>query len=94
MEHVEQRPPRDAAINIRASARQRDLIDQAARTLGKSRTDFMLETACQEAIDVLLDRRFFHLDADAFERFTTLLDTPTGPPDRLHRLLSRPAPWE
>ncbi|HEV2109661.1 MAG TPA: DUF1778 domain-containing protein [Thermomicrobiales bacterium] len=77
MEHVEQRPQaRDAAINIRASARQRDLIDQAARALGKSRTDFMLETACHEAIDVLLDRRFLHLDADAFERFTTLLDTP------------------
>jgi uncharacterized protein (DUF1778 family) len=37
---------RDAAINLRARPEQRDLIDQAARLLGKNRSDFMLEAAC------------------------------------------------
>jgi len=37
------------------------MIDHAAETLGKSRSDFMLELACREAEAVLLDRRFFQL---------------------------------
>lgn len=50
---------RDVTINIRVQQAQRDLIDQAAETLGKNRSDFMLETACREAVAVLLDRRLF-----------------------------------
>lgn len=86
--------PRDQAINIRASRRQRDLIDQAAQTLGKSRSDFMLETACREARQVLLDNTFFQLHADAFTRFQDLLDSPPPPSDALRVLLLREAPWE
>ena len=37
---------RDAAINLRARPEQRDIIDQAAKLLGKNRSDFMLEAAC------------------------------------------------
>jgi uncharacterized protein (DUF1778 family) len=85
---------RDLAINIRASRRQRDLIDQAAQVLGKSRSDFMLETACREAEDVLLDRAFFRLDPEAFARFNALLDNPPPPSDELRALLLRKAPWE
>ena len=94
MVHVEQPALRDQAINIRATQRQRDLIDQAARALGKNRSDFMLETACREAEDVLLDRRFFQLDPEAFERFTALLDSPPAPTDRLRELLRGKAPWD
>ncbi len=42
-------------INIRAKVRQRDLIDQAAERLGRSRSDFMLDASCKAAEDVLLD---------------------------------------
>ena len=41
---------RDAAINLRALPEQRDLIDQAASLLGKNRSDFMLEAACDRAL--------------------------------------------
>ena len=85
---------RDQAINIRASRRQRDLIDQAAQLLGKSRSDFMLETACREAEDVLLDRTYFRLDQEAFARFSELLDNPPQPSDELRALLLTKAPWE
>ena len=85
---------RDQAINIRASRRQRDLIDRAAQAVGKSRSDFMLEAASRQAEDVLLDRTFFSLDPQAFERFTALLDNPPPPMDELRRLLRRKAPWE
>jgi uncharacterized protein (DUF1778 family) len=49
---------RDAAINLRALPQQRDLIDHAAALLGKNRSDFMLEAACDKAQAVVLDRVF------------------------------------
>ncbi len=82
------------SINIRAKARQRDLIDQAADRLGRSRSDFMLEAACREAENVLLDQAFFTVDAGTFAKFQALLDNPLPPTDKLRRLLKREAPWE
>ena len=39
---------RDVTINLRANRSQRAVIDRAAETLGKNRSDFMLEAACRE----------------------------------------------
>ena len=85
---------RNQAINLRASQRERDLIDQAARVLGKSRSEFMLDLASREAVNVLLDQRFFQLDDAAFERFQDMLDAPPPPSEQLRALLARKAPWE
>lgn len=85
---------RDITINIRARASQRDLIDQAAEVTGKSRSDFMLEAACQKAEDILLDRRTFHLSPEQWDEFLSVLDAPVQPNDNLKKLLSVSAPWE
>lgn len=85
---------RDAAINLRALPEQRDLIDQAASLLGKNRSDFMLEAACERAQSVLLDQVYFRLDADKFQKFMDLLDAPPQPNPGLERLMSPKAPWE
>jgi uncharacterized protein (DUF1778 family) len=82
------------SINIRAKARQRDLIDQAAERLGRSRSDFMLEAACNKAEDVLLDQAFFSVDAITFEKLQALLDKPLPTTDKLRRLLKTKAPWD
>jgi uncharacterized protein (DUF1778 family) len=82
------------SINIRARSRQRDLIDQAAERLGRSRSDFMLEAACREAESILLDQTFFAVDAGTFAKCQALLDRPLPPTDRLRRLLRTKAPWE
>lgn len=87
-------PQEAVSINIRAKARQRDLIDQAANRLGRSRSEFMLDAACREAENVLLDQTFFTVDAGTFARFQALLDTPLPPSDKLRRLLKTKAPWE
>ena len=84
---------RDAAINLRALPEQRDLIDQAARLLGKNRSDFMLEAACERAQAVVLDQVFFSLDADKFKQFTAMLDAPPAPDPGLERLMAVKAPW-
>lgn len=82
------------SINIRAKARQRDLIDQAAEKLGRSRSDFMLDAACRRAEDVLLDQAFFSVDAGVFAKFQAMVDSPLPPSDRLRRLLNTRAPWD
>ncbi len=81
-------------INIRAKARQRDLIDQAAERLGRSRSDFMLDASCRAAEDVLLDQTYFGLSEDMFAEFQALLDAPPNVSDRLRRTLSVKAPWD
>ena len=82
------------SINIRAKARQRDLIDRAADRLGRSRSEFMLDAACREAEDVLLDQAFFAVEAGIFAQFEALIDRPLPPSDKLRRLLKTKAPWE
>ena len=81
-------------ISIRAKSGQRDLIDQAADRLGRSRSDFMLEAACRQAEDVLLDQTYFALDAKSFAAFQAMLDAPPAPTDRLRRTLNAPVPWK
>lgn len=85
---------RDSAINLRALPSQRELIDRAAKALGKNRSDFMLEAACERAQAVLLDRVFFNLDAKAFKQFNDLLDAPVKPNAGLKRLLAVKPPWK
>lgn len=84
---------RDAAINLRALPEQRELIDHAANLLGKNRSDFMLEAACERAQAVVLDQVFFGLDDDKFQQFKAMLDAPPGGNPGLDRLLAVKAPW-
>jgi len=85
---------RNIAINLRALAEQRDLIDCAAQMLGKNRSDFMLEAACEKAQGVMLDQVFFTLDAKRFQDFCELLDAPLNANPGLERLLATISPWE
>ena len=81
-------------ISIRIKIYQRDLIDQAAERLGRSRSDFMLEAACREAENVLLEQTYFALDTEEFTKLQSMLDNPLEPSDRLQRLLHIKSPWE
>ena len=85
---------RDIAINLRAQSGQRDLIDQAASQLGRNRSDFMLEAACEKAQNVLLDQTFFTLDALSFASFAALCDAPLQDNAALDALLASTSPWD
>ena len=86
--------PGSPAISLRVPAQRRDLIDRAAKATGKTRTEFILESATRAAEEVLLDRRVFHLDAAQYEAFEQALDAPARPTAELRKLLAEPAPWE
>jgi uncharacterized protein (DUF1778 family) len=85
---------RDVIINIRAKQNQRDLIDRAAQVYGKSRSEFMLDSAYQKATEVLLSQSFFGLDELKFKQFVQLLDAPPMPNEKLHALLTTKSPWD
>ena len=82
------------SINLRIEAQTRRLIDDAAAILGKTRTEFMVESARRQAIDVLLDQRLFVLDADRYDAFMHALDHPPPPGPKLKALLRRVPAWE
>jgi uncharacterized protein (DUF1778 family) len=77
------------SINLRIEAETRQLIDEAAAALGKTRTEFMIESARRQAIDVLLDRRLYRLDAKSFDSFVDALDNPPAPGPKLRALMGR-----
>ena len=81
-------------INLRIDTHSRQLIDDAARALGKTRTEYMVETARRQAIDVLLDRRLIELEAASFDSFAAALDMPSAPGPKLQALMSRKPAWE
>lgn len=81
-------------INLRASAEQKALIDRAANRLGKSRTEFMLDSAREAAENALLDQRLFPLDDAHYAEFVARLDAPVEPPESLKKVLLEPSPWE
>ncbi|WP_294538072.1 DUF1778 domain-containing protein [uncultured Rhodoblastus sp.] len=90
------RPSPDAkgSINLRIEAQTRQLIDDAAAVLGKTRTEFMIESARKAAIDTLLDLRLFVLDPERYDAFVHALDNPPAPGPKLRSLLSRKPAWK
>jgi uncharacterized protein (DUF1778 family) len=81
------------SINLRIEARTRQLIDDAAAILGKTRTEFMIDSARRQAIDVLLDQRLFVLNSDRYDAFVHALDNPPAPGPKLRSLLRRVPVW-
>jgi uncharacterized protein (DUF1778 family) len=82
------------SINLRIEANTRRLIDDAAAILGKTRTEFMIESARRQAIDVLLDQRLFVLDSERYDIFIQALDNPPAPGPKLRSLLRRVPAWQ
>ena len=70
----------EAPISIRARKSQRDL----------------LEVACREAQNILLDQRLFLLNHNQFKAFIEELDAPITPErkTRIDNLMNRKSQWE
>ena len=81
------------SINLRIESHTRRLIDDAAAVLGKTRTEFMIESARRHAVDVLLDQRLFALDSERYDAFLRALDNPPAPGPKLLPLLRRVPAW-
>lgn len=83
-----------ANIHIRAPQQTKELIETAAGVEGKTLSEFVLDSARQHAIDVLLDQRLFVLDADKYEAFVSTLDNPPPAGPALKALMKRRPLWQ
>ena len=83
-----------APINMRVEPSQHALLTKAAALLHKDRSAFILDVACREAENVLLDQRLFQLNDDDFAAFEQALTAPLPENAALKKLLKTPALWE
>lgn len=86
--------PRRETLNLRISATERNLIDRAAESTGKTRTDFILQAARRAAEEALLDHALITVTPQAYEEFLKRLDRPADPNERLRRTMRTRTPWQ
>lgn len=86
--------PRRDTLNLRIPAAERNLIDRAAESAGKTRTDFILEAARRAAEEALLDRALMVVSPKAYGEFLKRLDRPAQPNERLRRTMTVETPWK
>lgn len=85
---------KDAAIQIRASAETKALLNQASALRGQKLSEFMLECARRTAEETILEQRYFSLDQKAHEKFLAMLDAPAMPDEKARARIRRKPLWE
>lgn len=81
-------------LNIRIKPEERGLIDRAAQSQGKNRTDFILDAARLAAEEALLSQAVLTVSSEAYAQFLARLDQQPEPNERLRRTMQTPAPWD
>ncbi len=80
------------AVNLRMRSDVRALIDCAAKSRGKSRTEFMIDAALRSAEEALLDQTLVRVDAEAYAQFVAILDQAPDS-EGFNRLMNVRKPW-
>ena len=80
-------------VNIRIKDEVRQLIDRAAQSQGKSRSDFMVDASRRAAEEALLDRTLLLVNDADLARFLNILDMPPDP-EKLAKLMNAKPVWQ
>lgn len=89
-----QRTNRTEKLDLRLSKSAKQTLQAAAAAARKSVSEFVLETALNEAEERLADRAVFALDAKQWDAFIAALDAPPRRHPRLERLLREPSVFD
>lgn len=76
-------------INLRTTERQEALLRRAAQATDHTLTDFIMDSAVENAHRVLADLRWFTTTDEQFDEFVRLLDTPLPSTEKFDRLFAR-----
>lgn len=87
-------PVRREILNIRIPATERSLIDRAAHSTGKTRTDFIREAARSAAEEALVGRVMLSVTPKAYAEFLQRLDAKPKANARLRRTMRGAKPWK
>ncbi|MBS0510321.1 MAG: DUF1778 domain-containing protein [Proteobacteria bacterium] len=77
-------------IDVRTSGPVKQLLQDAARSVHKNVSEFLLDAGVTAANLALAERRHFVLDDAQWSAFEEALDRPVQPKPRLAKLLSEP----
>jgi uncharacterized protein (DUF1778 family) len=75
-------------ISLRVPRQRRELIDRAASATGKTRTEFILDSATRAAEEALLRAERLELSARDSRRVLELLENPPAPTPALRKAVA------
>jgi len=78
-------------LELRLTAKQKRMIEQAATLSGRSVTDFSVPVLVDQAAEVIREDRELHMSEEAWGRFNEILDQPAKSITGLASLLDRPS---
>jgi uncharacterized protein (DUF1778 family) len=85
---------RNEKLDLRLTPSAKHALQIAANIMGRSMSEFVLESALARAEETLPDRRRFGLNAEQWRAFQKALDAPPAPAPRLAKLLREPSVFE
>jgi uncharacterized protein (DUF1778 family) len=85
------RAPKRERLDLRVSADQKHLFEDAAAATARTVTDFVVQSAALAAHDVLADRTQFSLSAEQWKAFSAALDREPRHVPALAAFLGRPS---
>lgn len=88
------RAKRSNRLSIRATKTEKKLLETAAARQATTVSDFVLESACSRAEDLLAEERNFELPPNQWKAFVSALDRPIKVKPRLKKLLAEPTVLE
>lgn len=80
---------KNARVELRVTADQKRLVEEAAAIEGRSVTDFALTTLVVHAQGIIERERQLRIDAERFDAFAMIMDRPGQSIDGLRDLLTR-----
>ncbi len=85
-----------STVSMRIAPQTLQRIDQSAKMLGKTRTQFLIDEALKRADELLpdLDQTQFELDSVDFGRVMELLERPPEPQKLQNLLRQEGLPWK
>lgn len=81
-------------IDIRTSATSKAVLQQAASSMNKTVSEFLLDIGLSAASEALADRRVFALNDDQWNRFEKALDADPRDKPALKKLLLEPSVFD
>jgi uncharacterized protein (DUF1778 family) len=82
---------KEQRLHLRATKKQRAVIERGARMRGQNITDFVISSAYEKAELVLSEQHHFVLSPAKWDAFVTALDRPVSKHKRLARLIAEPS---
>ena len=81
-------------IDIRTSGTVKAVLQQAAASVNKSVSEFLLDSGLSAASETLTDRKLFALNDEQWLQFQAVLDADPKDKPSLKRLLSEPSAFD